>query len=128
MKLSKFGRTALASVVSLGMGLGMTACGPTNTIDFLYVTSSKQNPGQISVYKVESNIGALIPLDTSPYSSGGANPVSVATLTNGKELYVANHDSNTINVFAVGTDGTIAQQQSCTVPGSYPTQVTVNGT
>jgi 6-phosphogluconolactonase len=126
MKLSKYGRTALASVVSLGMGLGMTACGPTNTLDFLYVTSSKQNPGQISVYKVESNIGALVPLNNSPYSSGGANPVSVAALTNGTELYVANHDSSTITVFAVATDGSLSQQQSCSVPGSDPTQLTVN--
>ena len=54
MKFSKFGRTALASVVSLGFGFGLTACGPSNTIDFLYVTSSKQNPGQINVYKVDS--------------------------------------------------------------------------
>ena len=54
MKLSRFGRTALASVVSLGLGFGAVACGPANTIDFLYVTSSKQNPGQINVFKVDS--------------------------------------------------------------------------
>ena len=61
MKFSKFGRIALASVVTLGLGFGVTACGPSNTIDFLYVTSSKQNPGQINVYKVDSEAGALIP-------------------------------------------------------------------
>ena len=57
MKLSKLGRILLASVVSLGLGFGATACGPSNTIDFLYVTASKQNPGQISVYKVDSQAG-----------------------------------------------------------------------
>ena len=71
MKFSKFGRIALASVVTLGLGFGVTACGPSNTIDFLYVTSSKQNPGQINVYKVDSQAGALIPIPDSPYSSGG---------------------------------------------------------
>jgi 6-phosphogluconolactonase len=57
MKLSKSGRIALASVVTLGLGFGVTACGPPNTIDFVYVTSSKQNPGQINAYKVDSQAG-----------------------------------------------------------------------
>ncbi|HTZ60968.1 MAG TPA: beta-propeller fold lactonase family protein [Acidobacteriaceae bacterium] len=126
MKLSRFGRTALASVVSLGLGFGVVACGPANTIDFLYVTSSKQNPGQINVYKVDSQVGALLPLNTSPYSSGGADPVADAASPNGKNLYVVNHDSSTIVVFAISTDGTITQQQSCSVPGSLPTQVAIN--
>jgi 6-phosphogluconolactonase len=126
MKLSKFGRTALASVASLVLGFGVIACGPSNTIDFVYVTSSKQNPGQITVYRVDSQVGALIPINGSPYNSGGANPVAVAASPNGKNIYVANHDSNTIITFAVSTDGTIAQQQSCTTPGSDPTNLAVN--
>jgi 6-phosphogluconolactonase len=126
MKLSRFGRTALASVVSLGLGFGVVACGPANTIDFLYVTSSKQNPGQINVYKVDSQVGALLPLVTVPYSSGGANPVAVAASPNGKSLYVVNHDSSTIVTFAISTDGSITQQQSCSTPGSFPTQLAVN--
>ena len=84
MKFSKFGRIALASVVSLGLGFGATACGPSNTIDFLYVTSSKANPGQINVYKVDSEAGALIPIADSPYSSGGRNPVADVASANGK--------------------------------------------
>ncbi len=71
MKLSKFGRIALASVVSLGLGFGATACGPSNTIDYLYVTASKNNPGQISVYKVDSEAGVLYQIADSPYPSGG---------------------------------------------------------
>src|SRR5271156_672872 len=99
MKFSKFGRIALASVVSLSLGFGVTACGPSNTIDFLYVTSSKNNPGQINVYKVDSQAGALIPIPDSPYGSGGRNPVAEATSPNGKNLYVVNHDSKSIGVF-----------------------------
>jgi 6-phosphogluconolactonase len=128
MKLSKFGRIALASAVSLGLGLGVVACGPPNTIDFLYVTSSKQNPGLINVYKVDSSIGALIPLTETPYNSGGSNPVAAAALPNGKNLYVVNHDSSSVVVFAVSTDGSITQQQSCSIPGSLPTQLAVNTT
>ncbi len=126
MKLSKFGRIALASVVTLGLGFGVTACGPPNTIDFIYVTSSKNNPGQINVYKVDSQAGALIPIANSPYSSGGANPVAAVTSANGKNLYVVNHDSNAVMVFAISTDGSISQQQACTVPGTFPIQLAIN--
>jgi len=126
MKLSKSGRIALASVVSLGLGFGATACGPSNTIDFLYVTASKQNPGQVSVYKVDSQAGILYQITYSPYSSGGRNPVADVTSPNGKNLYVINHDDNTIVEFAIGTDGKLYPQQTCNLPGSYPTQLTVN--
>jgi len=38
MKFSKFGRIALASVVSLWvLEFGVIACGPSNTLDFVYV-------------------------------------------------------------------------------------------
>jgi 6-phosphogluconolactonase len=126
MKLSKSGRIALASVVSLGLGFGATACGPSNTIDFLYVTASKQNPGQISVYKVDSEAGILFQITDSPYSSGGRNPVADVASPNGKNLYVINHDDNTIVEFAIGTDGKLYPQQTCNLPGSYPSQLTVN--
>jgi 6-phosphogluconolactonase len=126
MKFSKLGRIALASVVTLGLEFGVTACGPSNTIDFLYVTSSQQNPGQINVYKVDSQAGALIPIPDSPYSSGGRNPVADVASANGKNLYVVNHDDNTVVEFAIGTDGKLYPQQTCNMPGSYPTQLAVN--
>ena len=126
MKLSKFGRIALASVVSLGLGFGATACGPSNTIDYLYVTASKLNPGQISVYKIDSVAGRLYQITDSPYGSGGRNPVADVTSPNGKNLYVINHDDNTIVEFAIGTDGKLYPQQTCNLPGSYPMQLAVN--
>jgi 6-phosphogluconolactonase len=126
MKFSKFGRVALVSVVSLGLGFGVIACGPSNTIDFLYVTSSKNNPGQINVYKVDSQAGALIPIPDSPYGSGGRNPVADVASANGKNLYVINHDDNTVVEFAIGTDGKLYPQQTCNTPGSFPTQLAIN--
>jgi 6-phosphogluconolactonase len=126
MKLSKLGRITLASVVSFGLGFGVTACGPSNTIDFLYVTSSKNNPGQINVYKVDSQGGPLITLTGSPFSSGGANPVADVASPNGKNLYVVNHDSNSVVEFTINTNGNITQQQACTTPGSSPTQLAIN--
>ncbi len=126
MKFSKFGRVALVSVVSLGLGFGVIACGPSNTIDFLYVTSSKNNPGQVNVYKVDSQAGTLFAIPDSPYSSGGRNPVADVASPNGKNLYVINHDDNTLVEFAIGTDGKLYPQQTCNTPGSFPTQLAVN--
>jgi 6-phosphogluconolactonase len=130
MKLSKAGRIALASVVSLGLGFGAIACGPSNTIDFLYVTSSKNNPGQLNVYKVDSEAGALIPIADSPYNILGRNPVALVTSANGKYLYVINHDDSTVQELAIGTDGKVYPQQTCGLNNqagvTYPTQLAIN--
>ncbi len=126
MKFRKFGQIAMVAAASLGLGLGITACGPSNTIDFVYVTSSKQNPGQINVYQVDSQSGSLIPIQDSPYSSNGRNPVADATSPNGKNLYVINHDDNTVVEFAIGTDGKLYPQQTCNMPGTFPMQLAVN--
>jgi 6-phosphogluconolactonase len=126
MKFSRIGRTALASVVSLGLGFGVIACGPSNTIDFIYVTSSKATPGQINVFRVDSEAGALIPIPGSPYPSGGNNPVADVTSPNNQNLYVVNHDTNSVVTFTIATDGSLSQQQSCPTPGGSPIQLAIN--
>jgi 6-phosphogluconolactonase len=126
MEFRNFGRIALAAAVSLGLALGMTACGPGNTFDFLYVVNSKANPGQINVYAVDSQSGALIQPKYSPYPSGGRNPVAIVTTPNGKQLFVANHDDNTVVNFGIGTDGKLYPLQTCNTPGSFPTFMAVN--
>src|SRR5580693_1225816 len=112
MKFRNFGRIALASAVSLGLGLGVTACGLGNTFDFLYVINSKANPGQINVFAVDSQSGALIQPRYSPYLSGGRNPVAIVTTPNEKNLFVANHDDNTVANFGIGTDGKLYPLQT----------------
>jgi 6-phosphogluconolactonase len=68
----------------------------------------------------------LYQIADSPYPSGGRNPVADVASANGKNLYVINHDDNTIVEFAIGTDGKLYPQQTCNMPGSYPTQLAVN--
>ena len=126
MKFSKSGQALLAVAVSIGIGLGITSCGERNTIDFLYVTASKNNPGQVSVYMVDQESGALTQIQDSPYSSGGRNPVAEVTSPNGKNLYVVNHDDNTIVEFAIGTDGKLYPQHTYNTPGTEPTALTIN--
>src|SRR5277367_534535 len=126
MKLRKSGRALLATATTLGLGLGLTSCSPSNTIDYVYVTASKANPGQISVYRVDSESGALTQIQDSPYPSGGRNPVGAVTSPDGKYLYVINHDDNTIVQFAIGTDGKLYQTQTCNTPGSEPVALAIN--
>jgi 6-phosphogluconolactonase len=126
MKFSKSGRILLAAAVSIGIGLGIISCGTNNTVDYLYVTASKNNPGQISVYRVDQESGALTQIPDSPYSSGGRNPVAEVTSPNGKDLYVINHDDNTIVEFAIGTDGKIYPQHTYNTPGTEPTALAIN--
>src|ERR1700761_3651335 len=126
MKLRKSGRLLLAIAASTGLGLGLTSCSPSNTVDYVYVTASKANPGQISVYKVDSESGALTQIQDSPYPSGGRNPVGTITSPDGKYLYVINRDDNNIVQFAIGTDGKLYPQQTCNTPGAEPVQLAIN--
>jgi len=135
MKFRKFGQATVAAAVSLGMALGITACstGVDNTVDYVYVTNSKQNPGQINAYYADSQSGALTQIPDSPYPSGGMNPVAVATLVltgqgstaNSRFLYVVNHDDNTIVQFAIGTDAKLYPQHTYNTPGTFPNAVSV---
>jgi 6-phosphogluconolactonase len=126
MKLRKSGRVLLATAATLGLGLGLTSCSPSNTVDYVYVTASKANPGQISVYRVDSESGALTQIADSPYPSGGRNPVGAVTSPDGKYLYVINKDDNSIVQFAIGTDGKLYPQQTCNTPGSEPVSLAIN--
>ncbi len=126
MKFRKFGQVLLVPVVSLGVGLGITSCGQSNTIDFVYVTASKQNPGQISVYQADLLSGALTPIADSPYPSGGRNPVAEVTSPNGKFLYVVNHDDNALVDFGIGTDGKLYPNHTYQTPGTFPNSVSIS--
>ena len=126
MKLRKKGQALLAAAVSIGIGLGLTSCGQSNTIDYLYVTASKQMPGQISVYQVDLISGALTQIAESPYPSGGRNPVAEVTSPNGANLYVVNHDDNTVVEFAIGTDAKLYPQHTYQTPGTEPNAIAIN--
>ena len=115
---------ALASLG--GLSLGILCCGASNTIDYLYVTSNSQNPGQINVYHVDSESGALYKIADSPYPSGGRNPVYEVASSNGLYLYVANHDDNTIVKFDIGTDGKLYPIQTVETPGTEPVALALN--
>jgi 6-phosphogluconolactonase len=130
MKLKNTGRIAKASLVSLALGLGLTACTRDYTVAYVYVTSAKSNPGLIDAYGVDFQSGALTQLADSPIPAG-RNPVGlISSLSpNGNAfLFVLNHDDSTVGTYAVGTDGKLYAQNTFNTTGSFPVAATIDST
>jgi DNA-binding beta-propeller fold protein YncE len=131
MKFNKSGQLLLVSVASLLLATFVTAC-ETLTVDFVFVTSSKaagpNNYGEIDVFEVNSESGFMRQIPTSPFPSGGRNPVAEAVSSDNYNLYVVNQDDNTIVQFVIGSDGKVYPQNTVNTPGIYPVAVTVHGT
>jgi 6-phosphogluconolactonase (cycloisomerase 2 family) len=130
MMLNRSSQLALASAVSLLAAGFLTACG-TLTADFVFVTSAKaagaNNYGEIDVFEVNSESGFMRHIPTSPFPSGGRNPVAEATSPDNTNLYVVNEDDNTIVQFTIGTDGKVYPQNTTNTPGVFPLAVATGG-
>jgi 6-phosphogluconolactonase len=125
MTLNTMGRRAvtasIASILSVAMGLGLTACSNDYTVAYVYATTTQANPGLINGYKVDYQSGTLNVLADSPIPSGGKNPVAIVAAPGGRELYVVHRDDSTVVFFAIGTDGKLYAQHTYNVTGSFPT-------
>jgi 6-phosphogluconolactonase (cycloisomerase 2 family) len=132
MKLSRIGRVSMALVVSVAMGLGMTACGG-GTIGFMWVLGTQYN--QIAAFKIDDFTGNLTTPPGSPFSSGGSNPVALVVKPGGRYLYVVNKGGGAtssasgslpcgtgggIAEFAIGGQGVLTFQQCFQSQGSTP--------
>jgi 6-phosphogluconolactonase (cycloisomerase 2 family) len=130
MKFNKSSQLLLVSAASLLVAGLITACG-TLTVDFVYVASSKaagpNNYGQIDVFEINSESGVMRQIPSSPFPSGGRDPVSEAVSSDYSNLFVANQIDNTIVQFVIGNDGKLYPENTVNTPGVYPLAVAVNG-
>lgn len=129
MKFSKFARATVAASLSLGAAGWLTACGPNgadNTVDYVFVASSKNNPGQIDAYKLDYQSGSLLQVAGSPYSSGGSDPTGLVTSPNYQNLYVVNRGTNQVVQFAIGSGAALTQKNVYPTPGSAPNAIAIN--
>jgi 6-phosphogluconolactonase (cycloisomerase 2 family) len=127
MKLSWFGRLALALFASLALGLGMSACGG-GTIAYLWVLGTQYN--QIAAFKVDDYTGNLTQTPHEPFAAQGSNPITILVKAGGRFVYVLNQGSGGsttangagagIAVFAVGGDGTLSYLQGYQSQGIHP--------
>lgn len=133
MKLSRIGRASMAFVVSVAMGLGMTACGG-GTVGYMWVLGTQYN--QIAGFKIDNFTGNLTNTVGSPYSSGGTNPTMLVVKAGGRYVYVINKGvsavgttaavQGNISEFAVGGDGTLTFQQIFQSQGTTPVWATTD--
>lgn len=127
MTLNKMGRFTMASVVSLALGLGVTACSRDYTVAFLYATASTRTAtGVINGYKVDYQSGALEQLSDSPIPTANKNPVALVTAPNAKFLYVVFRDDSVVVTYGIGTDGKLYAQKTANVIGSFPIAATID--
>lgn len=129
MKLNKIGRGALASIVSLAIGLGITACSRDYVLAYVYATNAKPaagtTAGTVSAFAVDYQAGSLTPLADSPIAAG-RNPVTLVAAPNGLTLYVINQDDSTVMQFAIGTDGKLYLKNTVNITGSTPTAAAID--
>jgi len=130
MKFNKSGQLLLVSAASLVAAGALSACA-TLTVDFVYVTSATaagpNNYGEVDVFEVNSESGHMRQIPTSPFPSGGRNPVAEAVSSDDANLYVVNQDDNTIVQFIIGNDGKLYPHNTVNTPGIFPLAVSITG-
>ncbi len=130
MKFNKPSQLLLVSAASLLVAGLMTACGSLTT-DYVYVASSQaagpNNYGEIDVFEINAVSGFMRQIPTSPFPSGGRNPVAEAVSGDYQNLYVVNQDDNTIVQFKIGSDGKLYPLNTVNTPGIFPLAVAVKG-
>ena len=121
------GRAVTASMLSLAMALGVTACSNDYTVSYLYMATSQSLPhGLINAYQVDYQSGSLLPLADSPIDAGGRNTVGLVVAPNNLFLYTVNNFDSDVVEFAIGTDGKLYPQNTYNITGSLPTAAAID--
>lgn len=134
MKFNKPTQLLAVSAASLLASLFLSSCSQltaTLTVDFVYVTSARaagpNNYGEVDVFEINSESGRMRQIPSSPFPSGGRNPVADAVSPDQADLYVVNRDDNSIVQFIIGSDGKLYPQNTLNTPGVFPLAATVSG-
>jgi 6-phosphogluconolactonase (cycloisomerase 2 family) len=121
------GRAVKASMLSLGVALGVTACSNDYTVSYVYMTTSKALPhGLINAYQVDYQSGFLLPLADSPVDAGGRDTVGLVVAPSQLFLYTVNNFDSDVTEFAIGTDGKLYPESSFNIAGSLPTAAAID--
>ena len=117
MKFSKLSQLFLVSTVGLLVATLLSAC-QLVTIDYVFVASSAatstSSDGQIDIYAVDSQSGALRTGATT-VSSGGVSPAALAVSADYANLYVANAGDNTVVHFTIASNGKLTSKDTLTL-------------
>jgi 6-phosphogluconolactonase (cycloisomerase 2 family) len=129
MKFSRSSQLVLVAAASLLVATFVTAC-ETLTVDFVFVACSKaagaNNYGELDVFEINSESGRMRQIPTSPFPSGGRDPVAEAVSADYQNLFVVNQDDNTIVQFVIGNDGKLYPFNTVNTPGIFPLAIAAN--
>jgi 6-phosphogluconolactonase len=121
------GRVLKASILSLSLALGVTACSNDYTVSYVYMVTSKTLPhGLINAYQVDYQNGSLLPMADSPVDAGGRNTVGIVVAPNNLFLYSVNNFDSDVVEFAIGTDGKLYPEHTYNIVGSLPTGAAID--
>jgi 6-phosphogluconolactonase len=125
MKRNRIGRAALATMMSLALGLGVTACSRDYTVAYVYATSAQT--GGVSAFDVDFQSGSLVQIAGSPFTSTLSNPVSLLVAPNNKNIYViGGNQDDKVAQMAIGTDGKLYGQHTYNITGHGPTAAAID--
>ncbi len=125
MKRYRIGRAALATMMSLALGLGVTACSRDYTVAYVYATSASN--GTVSAFAVDYQTGSLVQIAGSPFATNFTNPVTLVVHPSSKLVYViGGSQDNKVAQYAIGTDGKLYGQHTYNITGSYPTAAAID--
>ncbi|MDQ2925923.1 MAG: lactonase family protein, partial [Acidobacteriota bacterium] len=121
----KVGRAALATMMSLAIGLGVTACSRDYTVAYVYATSAQG--GGVSAYDVDFQTGSLVQIPGSPFNSTLKNPVLLVVAPNSKNVYIiGGNQDDQVAQMAIGTDGKLFGQTTKNITGHAPTAAAID--
>jgi DNA-binding beta-propeller fold protein YncE len=121
------GRVLKASMLSLAMALGVTACSNDYTVSYVYMATSKTLPhGLINAYQVDYQSGQLYVMPDSPVDAGGRDTVALVVAPSNLFLYTVNNFDSDVVEFAIGTDGKLYPQNTYNITGSLPTAAAID--
>ena len=127
MTMNPIGRVLTATMLSLAVALGVTACSNDYTVSYLYMATSKTLPhGLINAYQVDYQSGTLLALADSPIDAGGRDTVGIVVAPNNLFLYTVNNFDSDVVEFAIGTDGKLYPQHTYNTSGSLPTAAAID--
>jgi 6-phosphogluconolactonase len=116
MKFNKLSQLVLVSITGLLVATLLSSCAIV-TIDYVFLADSagsgSASTGQIQTFDADSETGALRQGQPN-ISSGGNNPVAMATSPDYANLYVVNKASNNVTHFAISGSGVLTQKDAVT--------------
>jgi 6-phosphogluconolactonase len=122
---------ASGSLTPIPRGVDSCCCGAGVAVDpvalFVFTTDSVRS--RICVHKIDSETGALTPVQGSPFSTGGNSAERIAMDPAGEFVFVTNSSSNNVSVFSFDLEtGALTPVPGSPFPaGSQPLDVTTDG-